>query len=290
MVANCDAFHLIVDGDTCPAITTKYGISLDQLVEWNPEIGAECRNIWKGYYLCVSLVGLEPTPTGGTPTTPTNGIATPSPTQPGMVDNCDAFHLVVDGDTCPTIISKYGISIEQFTQWNSEAGSDCRNLWKSAYACVSVIGHDPKPPNGIETPTPAQPGMVDNCDVFHKVASGDGCASITAKYGISLDQFREWNTQAGANCNIWLDNYVCVSVIGHEGTPTVPPNGIETPLPFQDGMTGNCDTFHFVLNGESCDSIAVLAGVSTPTFVSWNPAVVSFTHTFSLSNESRAFC
>lgn len=40
--------------------------------------------------------------------------------------------------------------------------------------------------NAINTPTPIQPGMVNNCNSFYKVVSGDTCENIQNKYQISL--------------------------------------------------------------------------------------------------------
>lgn len=57
------------------------------------------------------------------------------------------------------------------------------------------------------------PGLAANCNNFYKVVSGDGCYSIEQAYGITQDQFLEWNTAVDDNCtNIWVDYYVCVGV------------------------------------------------------------------------------
>jgi spore germination protein YaaH len=37
-----------------------------------------------------------------------NAVTTPQPTQPGMVNNCNAFYKVASGDTCESIINKFG--------------------------------------------------------------------------------------------------------------------------------------------------------------------------------------
>jgi hypothetical protein len=68
------------------------------------------------------------------------GVATPTPTQPGMVSNCNEFYLVKKvvkmGDSCRKIASDLGITLDQFTTWNSQAGKDCSALWGQVYACV----------------------------------------------------------------------------------------------------------------------------------------------------------
>ncbi|KAI0103312.1 carbohydrate-binding module family 50 protein [Nemania sp. FL0031] len=202
------------------------------------------------------------------PTQLINGVSTPTPTQAGMVSNCNHFHFVESGQTCSAIAALYDISVAQFVQWNPAAKSDCTGLWASTYACVGVA-----PPttttstlNGVATPTPTQPGMVSDCNKFYFVVSGDNCASIASRTGISLAQFIQWNPSVGSTCtNLWLGVYACISVIG-------PGNGIATPTPIQDGMTKSCKSFYYVKSGDTCDSIAASYGISVSSFISWNPA------------------
>ncbi|KAF2473993.1 uncharacterized protein BDR25DRAFT_386910 [Lindgomyces ingoldianus] len=301
-VQNCNRWDLVKDGDTCGIYISKYpGLTLKDLVSWNPGIGDQCQLLWIDTYLCTGVPGFSPITTsskGATPT-PTNGIVTPTPIQSGMVGNCDAFHKVVDGDGCAAIAQKYGISLSQFYSWNPAVGTSCASLWLDTYVCVSIIGVGPSstvksttiktstvttPTNGIATPTPVQNGIVNNCDAFHKVVSGDGCAAIASKYGISLSQFYTWNPTVGSNCaSLWLDYYVCVSIIGVGPTPTTTlktstttkGNGVATPTPYQSGMTTSCKTFHKVVSGDECAVIAKNANISLANFYKWNPGVGS---------------
>lgn len=280
IVNNCDAFHFVEVGQTCEVIAGLYGITQDEFKAWNPSVGSACTGLWANAYACVSTIGHAPSPTT---TTPGNGISTPTPTQATIVNNCDAFYFVVAGDTCETITAKHGITQAQFLAWNPSVGSTCSGLWANAYACVSIIGHTPSIPttttttgNGIATPTPVQPNMVSNCDSFHKVQSGDTCATIAAAKGISVSQFTTWNPYVRSDCSLlWLDYYVCVSIVGHTPTPVNPGNGIQTPTPYQDGMTTSCKTFHFVQSGQNCDYITGRYGITRANFVKWNPAVRS---------------
>ncbi|KAK8101915.1 LysM domain-containing protein [Apiospora kogelbergensis] len=316
------------DSVPCADVPEAFDITMDDFVRWNPSLSAGCGAYKKFFSYCIEASGEPPVtttartttatstkgsttttslavptstttmvtsttrPTSTIPTTtttnPGNGIATPTPIQPGMVDNCDAFYLVQSKDTCEVIASKHGISVAQFITWNTAiGGAACNGLWLDAYVCVSVIGHTPTPPtttttkppsNGIATPTPTQPGMVSNCDAFHHVVSGDGCATIASKYGITVAQLAAWNDVGGAGCpGLWLDVYVCVSVVGHTPSPTTtkPGNGVATPTPTQSGMTPNCKTFHFVAANENCATIAARYRITTSQFVSWNPAAGS---------------
>lgn len=78
----------------------------------------------------------------------------------------------------------------------------CSNLWLDYYICIHVPGSTtttPETPEPTEdpgsSPTPQMPGIVDNCDEYYKVASGDNCETISKSYGISTAQFKSWNTK-----------------------------------------------------------------------------------------------
>ncbi|KAM5466933.1 hypothetical protein MauCBS54593_005552 [Microsporum audouinii] len=277
----------------CDQVLQANFITLEQFQRWNPSITGNCDGMTVGKSYCVEAA-FEPAPTASPtgpsgPTGTPGTIETPLPTQPEIVDNCDKFHLVEPGENCAAIKSKYGISLAQFTRWNPSAGSDCSGLRADAYACVSIVGHEPskttsspsqptptKPSNGIETPLPTQPKIVDNCDKFHLVEPGENCAAIKSKYGISLAQFTRWNPSAGSDCSsLWANAYVCVSIIGHESqpSPTKPPNSIQTPTPTQNGMVNNCNKFHFVEIGNICPIIQAKYKVTLANLVKWNPAI-----------------
>jgi hypothetical protein len=256
--------------------------------------------------ICTSVPGWTPpsltstTKTSSTVPTSTNGIATPSPIQPGMVNNCDAFYLVKPDEYCTAIAKQNFISLSQFYAWNPKVGTSCEGLWPDVYVCISIIGHSPTtttvkptPTNGIATPTPIQDGMVNNCDAFHFVQSGDGCASIVKRYGISLSQLYKWNPAIGSSCSaLWLETYVCVSIVGVDPTPTTtvktstmktsakptttkPGNGVATPTPIQQGMVSNCKTFRLIKSGDNCASVAKAAKISLADFYRWNTGVGS---------------
>jgi LysM repeat protein len=141
-----------------------------------------------------------------------------------MVSDCDTFYLVVSGDSCAAIAASYDISLADFYAWNPAVGDTCSSLWVDDYVCVGVVGGASSTAvstttsstttttsSGITTPTPYESGMVDDCDSFHLVVSGDECATIASDAGITLDEFYEWNPTVGDTCSsLWLDYYVCV--------------------------------------------------------------------------------
>ncbi|KAJ9143047.1 LysM domain-containing protein [Pleurostoma richardsiae] len=229
MAANCNKFYLTKSGDSCANIASANGILLADFYTWNTGVGSSCQTLWADTYYCVGIIGqtMPATSTAATSTTSSsgNGITTPTPTQAGMTSSCNKFYMTETGDSCAVIASTYGISLSDFYAWNTGVGSNCQSLWADTYYCVGIIGQTTSPPttttkttststssgNGISTPTPTQPGMTPNCDKFYFVQSGDGCASIASKFGITLSQFYAWNTGVGSNCEaLWANAYVCV--------------------------------------------------------------------------------
>jgi hypothetical protein len=135
MVSSCNKFVKVNAGDTCDALAAHNGpISTDNFVLWNAGVGGrDCKALQAGTYACVGV-------TGGTPTAPGNGVATPTPTQPYMVSNCDKFVMVKAGDTCDSIAFWNGVAGSQWVKlWNGLA-DDCRDIWANAYACIGVLG------------------------------------------------------------------------------------------------------------------------------------------------------
>ncbi|KAL4769216.1 hypothetical protein BDW60DRAFT_195675 [Aspergillus nidulans var. acristatus] len=211
-------------GDTCESFAASWGQTLEAFKSLNP--GVSCPTLTAGRSYCViGTITDDPkttiTTTSTTIKTTTTATTTTSsskyePTQPGVPSNCDKFHLVASGDQCDTIEAKYGISDAQFKAWNPSIDSSCSNLWLDYYVCVHVPGATTTSSSPQPTPTgpqPQMPGIVSNCRAFYKVKSGDSCYTIDSAAGITLAQFRAWNTQIDATCsNLWVDYYVCIGV------------------------------------------------------------------------------
>ncbi|KAK0710665.1 hypothetical protein B0H67DRAFT_601626 [Lasiosphaeris hirsuta] len=285
---DCNKFHFVVSGDLCPTIASTYGVALADFYSWNPDVGANCNNLWLQEYVCVGRVS---TPTVSSPatTTTSTGLVTPTPHRTLPTD-CNKFHFVVSGNLCPGIATQYGIPLATFYSWNPDVGSNCNNLWLEEYVCVGRVSYSPTTTTsssattttstGIATPTPHRT-LPTNCDRFHYVVSGNLCPGIATQYGIPLAQFYTWNPDVGATCNnLWLEEYVCVHTVGYvtptsttSTTTTTTTGGIATPTPFQPGMNPNCKQFHKVVSGNTCATIASQYGITLNNFYAWNTGV-----------------
>lgn len=205
-------------GDTCESLAFSWGIPVDLFATLNP--GVACPNLEAGKSYCVVGEHIrDVTPTTSTASQPqgtttsastttqtstssgsTTTSATPSiyPTMPGIAPNCDRFYKVKSGDTCESVASSNGITIDQLRAWNTEINADCTNLWLDYYICTQVPGAElPSTTSAAPSPThsPTLPGAVLNCDKLYKIVSGDTCENVCAKNAITVDQFRSWNTQ-----------------------------------------------------------------------------------------------
>jgi hypothetical protein len=142
MASNCNKFYLVVSGDQCDTIAAYESISLADFYAWNPVVGTSCQFLDLGDYVCVDIIGGTPSTTTTTtiitPSTPSNGISTPTPHQTGIASNCDSFYLVTSGDQCGNLAVMYDISLTQFYSWNPAVGSSCEYLDLDDYVCVGV--------------------------------------------------------------------------------------------------------------------------------------------------------
>lgn len=141
-----------------------------------------------------------------TTTSAVSTIVTPTPTQPEMVDNCDAFYLVQTNDTCYDVSNKFDLDLDLFDTWNPSVGVGCPALILGDWVCVGTVGYAP-----AATPTPIYSTTIDDCFAFYKVQPGDYCSKIVAEVDITLDQFYEYNPSVGSDCSaLALDHWVCV--------------------------------------------------------------------------------
>ncbi|KAK2845291.1 hypothetical protein FQN49_005861 [Arthroderma sp. PD_2] len=54
-VCECEKWHQVASGDVCDDIQKKYKVSADDFNSWNPDVGADCNNLWVGYNVCVGV-------------------------------------------------------------------------------------------------------------------------------------------------------------------------------------------------------------------------------------------
>lgn len=220
LIESCVNFHKAVSGDTCDKIVKQFGVfTLSEFQSWNPAVGDDCAGIWVGYYYCVGISG-TPTakPTTSVPPKTTTSPSGPSPTQEGIISTCNRFHQAASGESCSTIVAKYGtFTLDNFIAWNPAVNKDCSALWLGYYYCIGIPGTPTQKPTPTTTsgpagPSPTQDGIIKTCQRYHKAVAGDTCAKITDKYGtFTLGNFIQWNPAVMADCSgLWAGYYYCI--------------------------------------------------------------------------------
>ncbi|KAH0531134.1 hypothetical protein TsFJ059_000005, partial [Trichoderma semiorbis] len=247
-VANCDLWYDVVSGDTCATIESAFGITLAQFLAWNPAVSSDCsENFWAGYAYCVGVSSHAASATQTTSTERTAtavGASTPAgPTFSDMPCTCNKYYTVVSGDTCPSVETMFGITPDQFFQWNPTLSTNCEtNFWVGASYCVGVSGATSCPSPSVSSsaipttagPSPASPtfpGIPCQCDLFYEVAPGDTCGDLEEKFDITSADFLEWNPSVDANCtlNFYIGYSYCVGVSGDGACPSTSASSTTNP-------------------------------------------------------------
>ncbi|KAL5332615.1 hypothetical protein BJX70DRAFT_404410 [Aspergillus crustosus] len=263
---------------TCQTFTSTWGLSVSELQGLNP--GISCPNLDASQSYCV-IGTVTDTPPGTTLTTTTSKTTTTTTTtQPPTTANPTVPSPTMPGSRRTATNSIRSLPVTSVTAQTS--GSTTTSV--SAFPAQlppprpPLLGRPssaaPEPTEEPSTPTPLMPGTADNCDEFYQVVSGDQCGTIAPAHGITVDQFRSWNTEINADCtNLWVDYYVCVHVPGTTTTVPATPEPIEDPTgptPQLPGTVSNCKSFHLIESGDSCWSIYTEAGITLAQLRQWN--------------------
>ncbi|KAL7902726.1 carbohydrate-binding module family 50 protein [Trichoderma sp. SZMC 28014] len=276
-ISNCTDWFAPEAYDTCKSILDIYEISFANFYSMNPSVGPDCSGLTVGTNYCVSTYpnGEDPNEDwdgdDSIPSISPTGIITPTPTQSGMVSNCNRFYDVHSNDGCSAIARSQHVDLSSLYKWNPAIKTDCSGLQASVYVCVgiattSISTTTSKPPTGITTPTPTQSGMVKNCNKFYDVHSGDSCLAIASSQKVNLGSFYLWNPAVKTDCSgLHAGVYVCVG--------TVTAAGITTPTPTQSGMVSGCNRFYDVHAGDGCSAIASSQKIALSSLYKWNPGV-----------------
>lgn len=156
--------HRVDEKETLFGISRRYGTPIAQIVEYNPSADA----------------GLEVGQILKIPYTPRSQRKSAQ----GIV------HKVAERETLFSISRLYQVSVDEIKQWN--------NLTDNTLS----VGQEliiRKPSESSEVKAPPQPMEV---RTVHTVTAGETLFSISRKYGISIDQIKEWNGLTGQDLKI----------------------------------------------------------------------------------------
>ncbi|KAJ6577984.1 hypothetical protein B0H19DRAFT_886426, partial [Mycena capillaripes] len=109
----CSPTYTVQSGDTCSAIAGSHGLTVAQLLSYNPSINSGCTNLQIAQVLCLGPGG------GG-----------------GGGGTCTQTYTVQSGDTCYAIAERLGITVDQLHALNPSINSGCTNLSIGQVLCV----------------------------------------------------------------------------------------------------------------------------------------------------------
>jgi len=166
-IANCGHYYDVVSGDYCQMIAMNFSVTFDVLRDMNPQLDADCLNLWANASYCVATVRgstLTPitfsstsVPSASTTNPPPSSsvelsssvemsstatakvtAAPPAPTQSGASNACYQWYTAVSGDYCYLVYTKFGITFDQLRAWNTVLDENCSNMWPDYAYCVQA--------------------------------------------------------------------------------------------------------------------------------------------------------
>ncbi|KAI9146998.1 LysM domain-containing protein [Paramyrothecium foliicola] len=101
---------------------------------------------------------------------------------------------------------------DQYCEYNPEQPSPKPMTQFPARCTPDRSNYGPLPPP-VQTPSPIQNGVPNNCNKWHFVNKGELCDGIAKKHAISVSDLSKWNPAVGSDCSgLWAGVYICVGV------------------------------------------------------------------------------
>ncbi|MCO7151810.1 LysM peptidoglycan-binding domain-containing protein [Vagococcus lutrae] len=181
--------YRVVAGDTLYRISQRFGVSVGELKLWN-NLSSDLIRVGQELVVTKKLADEPSAPETqpeiaekpAAPSVPNKPeVAPEKPTQTG------SEYKVVAGDTLYSIAQRHGVSVAQLKQWN-QLSSDVI-LVGQVLNVSSTVTETEKP----STPQVTQPSTPQATEKSYKVASGDTLYRISQRFGVSVQNIKDWN-------------------------------------------------------------------------------------------------
>jgi membrane-bound lytic murein transglycosylase D len=164
-------YHNVRRGETLGLIAAKYGVSVNQLRDWNNISGNKI----------VSGKNLRIYPDGTT-----NNVAVNETKNTTTTKNNLYKYKVKKGDNLSQISEKFGVSVNQIKKWNNISGNNI-----AAGKTLNIYNSTTSSSYGDNTTK-----NTSNVN-YYKIKPGDSIGSIAEKYGVKESDIRNWNNISG---------------------------------------------------------------------------------------------
>ncbi|HEX7356250.1 MAG TPA: LysM peptidoglycan-binding domain-containing protein [Ignavibacteriaceae bacterium] len=163
-------YHKIRRGENLGLIAAKYGVSVNQLRDWNNISG---NKIMSGQNLRIYPDG-------------NNNIAVNDSKNTITSKNNLYKYKVKRGDSLSEIAEKFGVSLQQVKKWNNISGNHI------------AAGKTLKIYNSSKTSSYGDNTSKNSSNVnYYKIKPGDSIGSIAEKYGVKISDIQRWNSISG---------------------------------------------------------------------------------------------
>ncbi|KAK4143163.1 uncharacterized protein C8A04DRAFT_29180 [Dichotomopilus funicola] len=173
-------------------------------------------------------------------------VGAPTETVKGIAANCNKWHVVAKGDDCPSVEKKYKITSAEFLKWNPAVDKKCtKNFWVKYSYCVG-IDKDAHPTSTSTTKSTSKTSSKTST----KTSSTKTVPTSTPPYSTRNP------------------------VTSYSNTPGKTATAFP-PEHTKPGQPPNCNRWHWVSIGDSCQSIVNLYStrLTAEQFHEYNPSV-----------------
>jgi len=189
------------------------------------------------------------------------------------------YYTVQKGDNLSLIAKKYDVSVTDIKQWNKLQSNTValgKSLKIKSNENTSKLSKDIKATHEIiKKPTEEAIASVDNqekneIEVEYSVKSGDNLGSIAQKFGITLQELKEWNNLSTNNLALGKTLIVSKKENTVVETTAVASNSIDS-FKKKSPSARTIDEDYFVKKGDSLYSISKkYPGVTISDIKKWN--------------------
>ena len=281
--AQAQTIHTVKHGDYLWKIATQYGISVQQLKDWN---SLTSNYIYSGNQLVVSTPQKVSKPVAET---------TVQPTQPQVIETTaspvikpapvtintpvsSTTYTVQKGDYLYKIAQQFGVSIQDLKRWNHLNNNYIYTGNRLIVADPGQVSSTPVVEETTVAPQPQRP-VDSHSSAYHTVQKGDYLYKIARKYGVSIQNIKSWNGMSSNVVHVGQRLKVSKSTpvnsqpqpaqpkpvkttVVNPSTPTRPTKPVYTPAP-------NVKV-HVVKKGDYLYKIAQEHGLTVDQLKAWN--------------------
>ncbi len=163
-------YHKIRRGENLGLIAAKYGVSVNQLRDWNNISG---NKIMSGQNLRIYPDG-------------NNNVAVNDTKNTVNSKNNLYKYKVKRGDNLSEIAEKFGVSLQQVKKWNNISGNHI------------AAGKTLKIYNSTKTSSLGDNTSKNSSNInYYRIKPGDSIGSIAEKYGVKISDIQRWNSISG---------------------------------------------------------------------------------------------